>query len=84
MNVRQATIIAKCQLLEEMGFTIEHEDSVVTFQGIIIDFSATACDRASLIYTAMNTMFYKGQAVGKASIQESMKTLLGLDDKEGN
>ena len=81
---RQERINQKCLLLEELGFTIEHQDSRVSFQGIEFDFSAVACDRASIVYTALNAMFQKGQAVGRASIQESMKTLLGLnkDDDE--
>lgn len=79
---RQAKINEKCLLLEDLGFKIEHEDSRVSFQGVEFDFSATACDRASLVYTAMNAMFMKGRAVGKAIIQEGVKDLLGLNKKE--
>lgn len=80
---RQDIINKKCELLQELGFVIEHEDSCVTFGGIPFDFSATACDRASLVYTAMNAMFSKGRAVGKVLVQEGIKDILGLSkDKE--
>lgn len=82
MNLRDQRIKEKCKLLEELGFTIEHEDSAVSFQGVVIDFSATACDPASLVYTAMNTMFYKGQAVGKAIIRKSFKDLMSEEIDE--
>lgn len=79
---RQQSINQKCLLLEELGFTIEHEDSCVSFQGVEFDFSAVRCDREAIVYTAMNAMFMKGQAVGKAIIQEQMKALLGLNKDE--
>lgn len=69
----------KCQLLEELGFTVEHTDSRVYFEGLEFDFSSTACDSASIIYTAMTTMFQKGQAVGKALIREEFKKLMSPD-----
>lgn len=79
---RHEIINQKCLLLEELGFTIGHQDSSVFFQGVEFDFSSVACDRASIVYTAMNAMFMKGQAVGKAIIQEGMKDLLGLNKEQ--
>jgi hypothetical protein len=73
---RQERINQKCLLLEELGFTIEHQDSCVSFQGIEFDFSAVACDRASIVYTALNAMFAKGRAVGKAEIRQNFKELM--------
>ena len=77
---RQERINAKCLLLEELGFTIEHNDSCVSFQGIEFDFSAVACDAKSILYTAMNVMFTKGRAVGRAEIRQGFKDLMKDDE----
>jgi len=69
----------KCLLLEGLGFTINHQDSEVEFNGYCFDFSATSCDSASILYTAMNKMFENGRAVGRIEIQKGIKKLLNLD-----
>lgn len=71
---------AKCVLLEEMGFTIEHSDSRVSFKGYTFDFSATACDRASLMYTALTSMFEIGRQTGRSSVINDFKQLLELGE----
>jgi hypothetical protein len=67
----------KCELLESLGFEIEHEDSRVSFNGHLFDFSAIACDEASILKTALNIMFEHGREQGKQEIREGFKALMG-------
>lgn len=67
----------KCELLESLGFEIEHEDSRVSFNGHLFDFSAIACDEASILKTALNIMFEHGREKGKQEIREGFKALMG-------
>lgn len=76
----QDTTIAKCELLQQMGFTIEHEDSVVRFKGIQFDFSATNGDIESLTYMALTQMFDSAFAAGKAQVRQDIKTALGFEE----
>lgn len=82
MNHRQVMKNQRCELLQQLGFTIEHEDSVVSFKGQEFDFSATECDIQSLVYTALTEMFKKGQATGRASVVQDFRNLLDLGDQE--
>jgi hypothetical protein len=75
----QDTINKKCELLQQMGFTIEHEDSVVSFQGIQFDFSATNGDIQSLTYMALTQMFDSAFAAGKAQVRQDIKAALGIE-----
>jgi hypothetical protein len=66
----------KCELLESLGFEIEHQDSRVSFNGHLFDFSAIACDEASIMKTALNVMFEHGREQGKEEIREGFKALM--------
>jgi uncharacterized protein YprB with RNaseH-like and TPR domain len=66
----------KCELLESLGFEIEHEDSRVSFNGHSFDFSAIACDEASIMKTALKAMFEHGREHGKEEIREGFRKLM--------
>lgn len=66
----------KCELLESLGFEIEHQDSRVSFNGHLFDFSAIACDEASIMKTALTVMFEHGREQGKEEIREGFKSLM--------
>lgn len=75
----------KCELLEELGFTIIHRDCDVSFETINtrfedFDFSATASDVRSIIYTALTYVYKIGVAQGKAMNQLKMREALGMDE----
>jgi hypothetical protein len=81
MNRRNQDLInKKCKLLQQMGFTIDHQDSVVRFKGIQFDFSATNGDIESLTYMALTQMFDSAFAAGKAQVQHDIKQALGIDE----
>lgn len=66
----------KCELLQRLGFQIEHEDSQVSFNGHMFDFSAIACDERSIIQTALKAVFDSGREAGKDEIREGIRELL--------
>lgn len=72
----QEEINKKCELLQSLGFEIEHQDSQVRFNAHVFDFSAIACDKASIMKTAMNAMFENGREHGKKEIREGFKALM--------
>ena len=78
----QELINAKCRLLEALGFEVCHEDSDVEFNAVSIDFSATANDEKSIIYTAMNAMLAHGIAVGRAQIKHDLQLLVAFDNQD--
>lgn len=78
MRRNHEAINKKCELLERLGFEIEHEDSRVSFNGHTFDFSAVACDEASIMKTALQVMFEHGREQGRKEIQDGIKTLLNL------
>lgn len=78
MRRNYEAINKKCELLERLGFEIEHEDSRVSFNGNTFDFSAIACDEASILQTALLVMFEHGREQGRKEIQDGIKTLLQL------
>ena len=69
----------KCLLLESLGFTINHQDSNVEFNGYTFDFSAVACDAPSIVYTALKEMLEHGRAEGVLEIQGGLRKLLGIN-----
>lgn len=82
---RQEVINEKCELLTSLGFEVWHQDSQVAFNSLvagspIFDFSATACDPKSIIYTAMNDMYKKGVAEGKRQIREQFHNLMSDEE----
>lgn len=68
----------KCELLVKLGFEIEHEDSRVSFNGKTFDFSAVACDEASILQTALKVMYDYGVEDGKEEIRQGLKELINL------
>lgn len=69
----------KCELLQSLGFEIEHVDSRVSFNGYIFDFSAVACDAKSIMFVALESMFEHGREQGQNTIKSAFKKLLDLD-----
>lgn len=56
---------AKCEMLEELGFTINHRDCDVSFETINtrfegFDFSATARSVEAIMYTALHHVYKLG------------------------
>lgn len=78
MRRNHEAINKKCELLERLGFEIEHTDSRVSFNGHLFDFSAVACDEASILKTALLVMFEHGREQGRKEIQDGIKILLQL------
>lgn len=75
----------KCELLEELGFTLNHRDCDVSFETINtrfedFDFSATAPDVRSIIYTALHHVYKLGAAQGKSINQLKMREALGMEE----
>lgn len=73
----------KCELLEELGFTINHRDSDVSFETINtrldeFDFSATAPDVQSIIYTALHHVYLLGVEAGEKRVQREIQLALGI------
>lgn len=76
----------KCELLMSLGFEIQHRDCDVsfdthrvTFHGF--DFSATAPDVQSILYTALVHAFNLGLEKGKVQVQDDIKQALGLNEE---
>ena len=78
----QELINAKCRLLEALGFEVCHEDSDVEFNSVSIDFSATANDEKSIIYTAMNAMIAHGISAGRAKNKHDRHLLVPVDNQD--
>lgn len=75
----------KCELLEDLGFTINHRDSDVSFETINtcfeeFDFSATAPDVKAIIYTALHHVHKLGVKQGREMNQRSLREALGIDE----
>lgn len=75
----------KCELLMSLGFEIQHRDCDVSFETLNVDFkgfdfSATAPDTQSIIYTALNHVYNLGLQQGKSTVQHDIKAALGLEE----
>lgn len=82
----------KCELLEDLGFTINHRDSDVSFETINthfeefdthfeeFDFSATAPDVQAIIYTALHHVYKLGVKQGREMNQRALRQALGMDE----
>jgi hypothetical protein len=79
MRRNYEAINKKCELLERLGFEIEHADSRVSFDGQTFDFSAIACDEASIMQTALRLMFQYGREQGRKEIQDGIKAVLEIN-----
>jgi len=74
----------KCELLISLGFEIQHRDCDVSFETHSIDFkefdfSATAPDVQSIIYTALLHVYNLGLVKGKEIVQHDIKAALGIE-----
>jgi hypothetical protein len=75
---------AKCRLLEDFGFEIYHRDSDVRhvcWDDIRFDFSATASDFKSILYTALKTIHEAGVKGGEQRVQSSIRKALGFEEE---
>lgn len=75
----------KCELLEDLGFTINHRDSDVSFETINtrfeeFDFSATAPDVQAIIYTALHHVYKLGVKQGREMNQQALRKALGMEE----
>jgi len=80
MNERQLAVHAKCCILEEMGFQIEHEDSRVSWKGYIFDFSKVEATRPAIFDAALREMWGQGFEMGKLNMQQDFRNLLGIGE----
>lgn len=77
-----ARLDVKCRLLEEIGFEIHHQDSHVghvCWDGIQFDFSATASDFKSILYTALKTIHEAGVKEGEQRVRSNIRKALGFE-----
>lgn len=70
----------KCSLLMSLGFGVEHEDSQVSFNGVLMDFSRTPANVKDIIETALVSMFKDGVKEGKNRIRISLNQLLTIEE----
>ena len=75
----------KCELLMSLGFEIQHRDCDVSFEARPVDlhgfdFSATAPDVQSILYTALVHAYNLGLEQGKTQVQQDIKAALGIGE----
>lgn len=70
----------KCLLLMSLGFEVEHEDTKVSFNGVVMDFSRTPANVKDIIEIALVSMFKDGVRDGKNRIRHSLKVLLTVEE----
>lgn len=79
----------KCEMLEDLGFTINHRDVDVSFETINtrfdeFDFSATAPDVQSIIYTALHHVYRLGVDKGKSMVQRDIAHYVSINPEKKN
>lgn len=84
INKNTEELNKKCELLTSLGFEIQHRDCDVSFETLFVnfegfDFSATAPDVQSVIYTALVHVYNLGLEKGKAIVQQDIKQALGIE-----
>lgn len=85
LNKNAEELNKKCELLMSLGFDIQHRDCDLTYEtaGVDLqgfDFSATAPDVKSILYTALVHAYSLGVVVGKAQVQQDIKQALGIEE----
>jgi len=75
----------KCELITSLGFEVWHNDSDSSFHTLNVDFegfdfSATAPDVQSILYTALVHVYNLGLEKGKAQVQQDIKQALGIEE----
>ena len=81
MKMRNFEAINKKRLLlQELGFFINEQDFCASIAGLKFDFSATACDNFSIIFTAVNEAYKQGIQQGKNELKQDLHDLLKMED----
>lgn len=70
------TINDRCEILESLGFTINHEDSNVSLGDFSFDFSAIELTTANIIKIVANESLKKGISKGKNDLKMDLRRLL--------
>ena len=75
----------KCNLLEEMGFTINHRDSDVSFETISnqwdeFDFSGVAPHVPLIVHAALKHVYKLGVKKGREMNQRALRQALGVEE----
>ena len=82
MNKSQIAMNAKCDLIEEMGFRVEHEDRRVSWKGFHFNFSGVESNRPAIFEAAMRQMWRDGHDTGKQNMQQDFRNLLGIQEQQ--
>lgn len=85
LNRNSEELNKKCELLMSLGFEIQHRDCDLTYETAGVDFegfdfSATAPDVKSILYTALVHVYNLGLEKGKAQVQQDIKQALGIEE----
>lgn len=85
LNKNVEELNKKCELLMSLGFEIQHRDCDLSFHTLNadfegFDFSATAPDVQSILYTALIHVYNLGLEKGKAQVQHDIKQALGIEE----
>ena len=78
-NKSKDVIKTRCEFLESMGFTINHEDSNVSITGhpeYTFDFSATHMDSIYILRTMISKVESDAFEAGVESLREDLNKLL--------
>lgn len=75
----------KVLFLQSLGFSPWHNDSDVSFETSSqefegFDFSGTANDAQSIIYTALKHVYTLGLEEGQRNVQQKMREALGIEE----
>jgi hypothetical protein len=70
------TINKRCELLENLGFAIDHEDSNVSLGEFSFDFSAIELTTANIIKMVANEALKAGILKGQNDLKMELKRLL--------
>jgi hypothetical protein len=69
----------RCELLESLGFTINHNDSDVSMNGKRFDFSAIELTVPNVLYHVINEVHTGSYKEGEISTRRRMREALGFD-----
>jgi hypothetical protein len=75
-NRNSETIKNRCEILENLGFTINHEDSNVSLGEFSFDFSAIELTNSNIIKLVANESLKIGISKGKNDIRMDFRMLL--------
>ena len=69
----------KCELIESLGFEIDHVDSRVTMAGHEFDFSATQPEAWAIVQTAVLKSFELGKKKEKEELVNKARVFLNIN-----